>query len=148
MPNFMKSFALSAVLWAIPLVASAGQSLGVYCWEQNPYKDVICFDLELKTGGALPVFALTGTAEAADTYTVAVYGSAVYDPSRSQVVLSFTQTYTSYSFQNEVILNTTNLNGTWADDSGNSGDFRFLGPPGVRGSASAAINRRDHSLRK
>ena len=141
-----------AFMFAVPMTGVAagpakafessgtGSSIGVYCWQQAPYVDIICVDLEDKGF----VFEATGTDHVPDCYKYPVDGSAVFDEYKGEYVLGFVQYYGDWAPTNTAYIDPATLDGVWFDDLGNSGDFLFLGPgPMAEGLVASEINRRD-----
>ena len=141
-----------AFMFAVPMTGVAagpakafessgtGSSIGVYCWQQAPYVDIICVDLEDKGF----VFEATGTDHVPDCYKYPVDGSAVFDEYEGEYILGFVQYYDGWAPINTAYINPTTLDGNWSDDLGNSGDFLFLGfGPMAEGLVASEINRRD-----
>ena len=141
-----------AFMFAVPLTgvaagpakafesAGTGASIGVYCWQQAPYSDIICVDLENK-GFA---FEATGTDHAPDAYKLPVDGSACFDEYNNIYVLGFAQYYGDWAPLNTAYIDPATLNGVWYDNYGGYGDFLFLGPgPMAEGLVASDVNKRD-----
>jgi len=104
-----------------PLVAG---SLGSHCWQQVPFAQVICFEVNDVNGR---YFSLIGETIVSDA-KYPIDGSALFDDNKQLFRLSFTQNLGDiYVFENAVSIDPTSLSGTWTDDGGNSGEFQYLG---------------------
>ncbi|OQW93283.1 MAG: hypothetical protein BWK79_11945 [Beggiatoa sp. IS2] len=108
---------LSPSVWA--------ESLGIHCWQQQPFAHIICFEVNNVNGR---YFSAIGEDIAPAGSTYPLRGSALFDASKDAFRLEFTQNLGDTSvFENAVILDKDTLSGTWTDDGGNSGEFKYLG---------------------
>jgi hypothetical protein len=88
---------------------------------------VLCFDVNNING---KYYSLTGE-DIGETARYPVAGSALKldeDETNQIYRLEFTQNQGGINvYENTITLNTTNLSGNWTDDSGNEGEFQYLG---------------------
>lgn len=120
----MKKLIFSAIFVGLllPLTLHA-QSMGTYCWRLNPFKDILCFDIENKGF----VFDLTGTQETS-AYVVPSHGAATSGHSVNRFHLGFTSHFIGGLLgQFSVSISKETLDGAWTDNLGLSGKFTFLG---------------------
>ena len=121
----------------------ADGTLGVFCWEQQPFPDVVCFDVEPRG----PFFALTGDDTVSGVFSGLVDGTAM--AVGSEIHLEFTQTFPGFvptdpsiTFENFATINSGTLSGTWADEFGGGNLFTFLGTaPGTYSAESRVQGR-------
>jgi hypothetical protein len=101
------------------------ESLGIHCWQQQPFVHIICFEIDNVNGR---YFSAIGEDIAPEGGTYPLRGSALFDASKDAFRLEFTQNLGESSvFENAVVLHKETLSGTWSDDGGNSGEFKYLG---------------------
>ncbi len=105
------------------VTAQVDDSLGNHCWQQAPFSQIICF--EVNANGQY--FSLIGE-NIVDGKHYPLNGSALLDKQANQFRMSFTQNLGGEQvFENTVTLDPATLSGTWNDDGGNSGEFQYLG---------------------
>jgi hypothetical protein len=124
MKNSERLFVFNLLLFITmpPLVMAS--SIGTHCWEQAPFAQIICFDVNNVNKR---YFSLIGE-NIANEATYPVDGSALLDMNNNVFRISFTQNLgQNFVFENAVTINPATLSGTWSDDGGNSGDFKYLG---------------------
>ena len=117
---------LSLSLTQISLSASlSAESLGTHCWQQQPYNQAFCFDVNNTNG---KYFSLIGENIVPEEGTYPVQGAALLDEKISQFRLEFTQNLGgTLVYENTATINIENLSGDWRDDAGNEGNFQYLG---------------------
>lgn len=126
------AFLACAALLGLPLVSHAEGSVGVYCWEMQPFIDVWCLDIEDQSGFA---FGLVGWNHVEGMYRNPVHGAAIYDDNQRVYSLQLSTRSPDMfltAFVN-VNMNPSTLSGPWMDSFGLSGTFVYLGG-GPRGS--------------
>ncbi len=127
MKKLMVFIALVSVFFVLPAFANAGDSIGVYCWQLDPYIDVICFDLETRGTGF--AWDMSGWAHISGYYKDPLSGTAIYDNYAGRYLLQFdwASSLGVYFWQVAADIDTSTLNGEWIDDTGDFGDFLYLG---------------------
>lgn len=111
------------VFISLPNVTSA-KSLGIHCWLQSPVNQILCFEVNDING---KYYSLIGE-DIGEKDHYPVSGSALFDENNQIYRLEFTQNQGNINvFENAITLNTTTLSGNWTDDSGNEGEFQYLG---------------------
>lgn len=110
-----------ACAMAVPQGAS-GQTLGTFVWQMAPHCNVLT--LSVTVDGA--AYRLTGFDNACGaTVRVPVAGAAVPNPDGTFTLTLTTATVSGPSGQLTAVVTAPSYNGTWADSSGNGGDFVF-----------------------
>jgi hypothetical protein len=119
---------LKLLLFSTGLIVTtvSAASLGTHCWKQEPYAYILCFDVNDVNG---KYFSLIGENIIPGKATYPVHGSALLDDKIGLFRLEFTQNLGDSAFQNAVTIDRVNLNGSWTDDGGNKGDFKYVGSP-------------------
>lgn len=114
------------LLMAVPSLSHAGNSIGVYCWNMQPYSDVWCLDVEDHWGFA---YEVVGTQHVSGSYKVPVHGSVSYDNYQGiySMMLESRSPDGSIIATTNANLNTFTLSGPWQDDWGDSGTFVYVG---------------------
>lgn len=120
--------ALFSLVFALPLCANAGPldkatDIGVYCWRLDPYNDIACFSLE----GRSVFYDLVGWQHVTGSYKIPLYGSALFDENINQFRFSFTFNTPETFWQYAADIDPITLNGVWQDDTGDTGDFTYIG---------------------
>jgi hypothetical protein len=135
MKKLMALIALVSMASVLPGLANGFEteapSIGVYCWQLAPYGDVVCFDLEKRSGFAV-LYDASGWEHSAGNYKIPCSGAVVLD--------DYVGAYGAYVFEFEcayypdilwqygAYILTTTKSGEWFDNTGDSGDFVWLGP--------------------
>jgi hypothetical protein len=105
--------------------ALSAESLGTHCWQQQPYDQAFCFEVNNTNG---KYFSLIGENIIPEEGTYPLQGTALYDVKIVKFRLEFTQNLGgTLIYHNTAIVDPENLNGDWHDDAGNSGNFQYLG---------------------
>ncbi len=124
MKNSKRLFVFNLILFMTmpPLVMAS--SIGTHCWEQAPFAQILCFDVNDVNGRYFSLIGENIVKEA----TYPVDGTALFDNNNNVFRISFTQNLgQNFVFENAVTIDPATLSGTWNDDGGNSGDFQYLG---------------------
>ena len=103
-------------------VKKTNGSVGVHCWGLLPFTDVICFDVDSKGF----VFALHGTDKVqsgSEGYNLPISGAAADNPFNGTIGLQWN--FVGLTFL--AAIDPITLDGEWAEESGQSGDFIYLG---------------------
>lgn len=113
-------------LLMIGTAANAGESIGVFCWNLQPYTDIVCFDVENLNFA----FALHGTQHGPAAYRVPIDGVAAVDEYSGLILMQWDFHYALNQFWAELAaaIDPASLNGFWNDNLGGSGDLVFVGP--------------------
>lgn len=122
MKKWVVLFAFTTMILTLPVVSNAG-SIGVHCWNMQPYADIICFDVN-DLGFA---YALNGTEHAPNSYRIPITGSANYDEYIDKIRVQFFATAPSWFVLDEATIDPATLDGTWSNSSGSSGDLIYVG---------------------
>jgi hypothetical protein len=119
-------FTVVTMLLVLPAFASAGTSIGIFCWQLSPYTDIVCFDLESR--GTSFAFDMCGRSRT-DSYKTPLNGTALFDDIAGRWKLQFDWADSAFGtfFQMAADVAPGSFNGTWIDDTGDGGDFPFLG---------------------
>lgn len=113
------------VLFFIQSTPIFAESLGIHCWQQQPYNHAFCFDVNNTNGR---YFSLIGENIIPTEGTYPLQGSALLDDTINQFRLEFTQNLGgTLVYENTATVDVESLNGSWQDDAGNEGDFQYLG---------------------
>ena len=125
-----KRFMLGAVLlvglfMTIPTVNAA--SIGVYCWNMQPYVDIVCFNV-----GSLPngwAFSMHGTQHAPGGYRDPISGAANPNEYTGQIHMNWVYYDPGSGMDARIgaIISPSTLNGNWIDSFGGSGTFTYVG---------------------
>lgn len=118
-------YILVLALCALPALVQAGESKGVFCWQLSPYTDIICFDLENRSGFA---YNMTGWDHGPGYYKRASDGAAVLNDYEGVYELQWQVGFSSFIIQFAGEVAPGNWNGTWFDDTGDSGSLVWMGP--------------------
>lgn len=106
----------------LPMTTMAKELTGSHCWQQTPFEDVLCFDIvKVKDD----YYTLLGENVIPEEATYPVGGSALKNEQNFQ--LQFVQNFgEGRVFKNAITLDEKTLEGTWSDNSGHQGDFKYL----------------------
>lgn len=103
---------------------TAAKSLGTHCWLQSPVNQILCFEV---TDVNDKYYSLIGE-DIGEKAHYPVNGSGLFDEDNQIYRLEFTQNHGNINvYENAITLNPTTLDGNWTDDSGNEGEFQYLG---------------------
>ncbi|MDY6993925.1 MAG: hypothetical protein SVR94_15160 [Pseudomonadota bacterium] len=107
----------------LALLATSTQAFtGHHCWQQQPFEHVVCFNITAVNDHYYTLLGKDMTAAA----TYPTHGSALLTEGSLQ--LEFIQNLGAGEvYKNSVTLDSETLEGEWLDNSGNSGDFDYIG---------------------